>query len=315
MEHVVDYDYGISAIDSGFIRPRLAAVHLIVEDGRAALVDTAVNAAAPRVMEVLAAKGLRPEQVDFVILTHIHLDHAGGAGRLMRQLPNARLAVHPRGVRHMIDPSRLVAGTIAVYGEEETHRLYGDIEPIPAGRIIESSHESSLRLNGRELVFLDTPGHARHHMCVLDGKSGHIFSGDTFGLSYRELDQDGRQFVFPTTTPVQFDPAAMHRSVDLLMSYRPAAIYVTHFGRVTEVSRLAADLHRLIAAHTELGERERDAGGERSERLRRGVAAILMEEAVRQDWRLDAGELRAIFALDIELNAQGIAAWLDGSAA
>jgi len=314
MEHVIDYDYGISAIDSGFLRPRLAAVHLIVEGGRAALVDTAVNATAPRVLEVLAAKGLRPEQVDFVILTHVHLDHAGGAGLLMQRLPNARLTVHRRGVRHMADPSRLIAGTVAVYGEAATRRMYGDILPVSADRIIDSTRESSIRLNGRELVFLDTPGHARHHTCILDGKSGHIFSGDTFGLSYRELDRDDRQFVFPTTTPVQFDPDALHRSVDLLMSYRPRAIYVTHFGRIGDLPRLAADLHRLIDAHAALGLRERDAGPERGERLRQGVEAILFEESARQGWRLERERLREVFATDIELNAQGISAWLDASA-
>ncbi len=311
MAPIIDYEYGISAVDSGFGRPLLDAVHLIVEGGRAAVVDTATNACVPRVLDALRHKGLAPEDVDYVILTHVHLDHAGGAGLLMQHLPNARLAVHPRGARHMADPSRLWAGTVAVYGEAAARRMYGELVAVDPARIIETPHESVLRLGGRELVFLDTPGHARHHVCILDGKSGHIFAGDTFGLSYRELDRDGRQFVFPTVTPVQFDPPALHRSVDLLLSHRPDAIYVTHFSRVRDVPRLGADLHRLIDAHAELGLRERNAGTERHERLVRGVQRILLDEAQRQGWCLSGQPLLELLRLDVELNAQGIASWLD----
>lgn len=311
MSAVIEYDHGICAIDSGFGRPLLDAVHLIVEDGHAVVIDTASNACVPRILDALHARGIARENVDYVILTHIHLDHAGGAGLLMRHLPNARLTVHPRGARHMTDPARLVAGTVAVYGEEKARRMYGDIVPVPAERVIETGHETTLDFRGRELLFLDTPGHARHHVCIVDRRSGHIFSGDTFGLSYRELDRDGRQFVFPTTTPVQFDPPALHASVDLLLSHRPGAIYVTHFSQVRDVGRLGADLHRLIDAHAELGRRERDAGDARQRRLRAGATEIVLAEAARQAWTLPRERLLKLFALDIELNAQGIAAWLD----
>jgi hydroxyacylglutathione hydrolase len=311
MASIIDYEFGISAVDSGFGRPLLDAVHLIVEGGRAAVVDTATNACVPRVLAALEHKGLAPGDVDYVILTHVHLDHAGGAGLLMQHLPNARLAVHPRGARHMADPSKLWAGTVAVYGEAAARRMYGELVAVDPARIIEMPHESVLRLGGRELVFLDTPGHARHHLCVLDGKSGHIFAGDTFGLSYRELDRDGRQFVFPTVTPVQFDPPALHRSVDLLLSHHPDAIYVTHFSQVRDVPRLADDLHRLIDAHAELGLRERNAGAARHEHLVRGVQRILLDEAQRQGWRLPGERLLELMGLDIELNAKGIASWLD----
>lgn len=313
MADITDYEHGISAVDSGFGRPRLDAIHLIVEGDRAALVDTGTNASVPRVLEALQAKGLRPQQVDYVMLTHIHLDHAGGAGVLMAVLPNAMLCVHPRGARHMIDPSKLVAGTVAVYGAEAARRMYGDIVPVAAARVLETPHETTVRLHGRELLFLDTPGHARHHVCIVDRRSGHIFSGDTFGLSYRELDRDGRQFIFPTTTPIQFDPDALHRSVELLLDFAPGAIYVTHYSQVRDVPRLAADLHRLIDAHVELALREKGAGEQRHARLVEGVTAILLEEARRYEWHLGRERLVEIFAMDIELNAQGLGSWLDSS--
>lgn len=314
MPHIIDYEHGISAIDSGFGRPQLAAIHLIVEAGRAALVDTGANVSLPIVLDALKAKGLTPEQVDFVILTHIHLDHAGGAGALMQVLPNARLTVHPRGARHMADPSRLVAGTFAVYGEERARQMYGEIIPIPVDRMLETPEGCAIRLGNRELVFLDTPGHARHHVCIRDGRSGHIFAGDMFGLSYRELDVDGRQFVFPTTTPVQFDPVAMHASIDRLLALGPEAIYVTHFGQVREAPRLGADLHRLIDAHVEVALHHRGAGDERQHLIKSGIVGILLDEARLHGWRMAPEALLQLMASDVELNAQGLGSWLDGGA-
>ena len=108
----------------------LAAVHLVVENGRAAFVDTGTNASLPSALAALEVLGLTPDCVDYVMLTHIHLDHAGGAGAMMRRFPHARLVVHPRGARHMADPSKLVAGANAVYGRDEVRRLYGDVLPI-----------------------------------------------------------------------------------------------------------------------------------------------------------------------------------------
>jgi hydroxyacylglutathione hydrolase len=219
--------------------------------------------------------------------------------------------VHPRGARHIIDPSRLVAATVAIYGEEETQRIYGEILPVPRSRVIETPEAATLSLAGRELLFLDAPGHARHHVVVRDAKTGHIFAGDTFGISYRELDRDGRQFSFPTTSPSQFDPAQLHRSIDRMLSCAPEAIYVAHFGRLTNLTVLAGDLHRLIDAHAELGERHRHAGAERKRLLTEGVRALVLAERERQGWLLPSEKVLEVFALDIELNAQGLESWLD----
>jgi hydroxyacylglutathione hydrolase len=229
----------------------------------------------------------------------------------MARFPNARLTVHPRGARHMADPSRLLAATVAIYGEQETRRIYGEILPVPRERILETSEGTTLKLAGRELLFLDAPGHARHHVVVRDGTSGHIFAGDAFGLSYRELDQDGRQFSFPTTSPSQFDPPALHRSIDRMLSLGPGTLYVAHFGRLTNLTVLAADLHRLIDAHAELAERYRRAGAERKRLLKEGVTSLLLAERERQGWRLPSEKVLEVFALDVELNAQGLESWLD----
>jgi glyoxylase-like metal-dependent hydrolase (beta-lactamase superfamily II) len=308
---VYDYDHGISAVDSVYDRKEQTAIHLLIEDGRAAVIDTGTSNAVPHVLDALKTRGVPPENVDYVILTHVHLDHAGGAGQLMARFPNASLTVHPRGARHVIDPSRLLAATVSIYGEQETRRIYGEILPVAKARVIETPEGTALRLAGRELLFLDAPGHARHHVVVRDSRTGHIFAGDTFGISYRELDQGGRQYAFPTTSPSQFDPPELHRSIDRMLSLGPEAVYVAHFGRLTNLTTLAGDLHRLIDAHAELGERHRHAGAERKRLLTEGVRSLVLDESARHAWRLPREKTLEIFALDIELNAQGIESWLD----
>ena len=312
------FDAGIYALDSGYVRPFLDSIHLIVEKGHVAVVDTGNSASLARVQAQLGRLGLGPEAVDFVILTHIHLDHAGGAGAFMAAFPRARLVVHPRGARHMADPSKLWAGTVEVYGEAQAKKLYGTILPIDPERIIEAHHETVLDLAGRELLCLDTPGHAKHHICIVDKKGQGIFTGDTFGLSYRELDQtvggQVRQYIFPTTTPVQFDPEAMHRSIDLLLSFGLPYMYLTHYSRVHDVARLGADLHRLLDALVELALKHQKAGEERHGLLVAGIQDLFRGEKARYGWTLPDEEIFRVWGMDIELDAQGLEVWLDAQA-
>lgn len=306
-----DYGSGIFVFDSGYVRPLLAAVHLMVENGRAAFIDTGTNDSLPQALDALARVGLGPEKVDYVILTHIHLDHAGGAGAMMKAFPNARLVVHPRGARHMAEPSKLVAGVIGVYGADYVSRMYGEILPIPADRIIEATHGMSIQLAGRELLCLDTPGHARHHICIVDRKTGGIFAGDMFGLCYDAMKVDGRQFIFPTTTPTQFEPDATRASLELLMSFEPPAMYLTHYGQATDVSRLRDDLQRHIDNHVAIALQEKNAGPERHARIKAGLTRYLLAElsAFGCDWPED--RLLEFWENDLELNAQGVGVWLD----
>lgn len=312
METLICFEHGVYAVDAGYVRPRLAAVHLVVEDRRVAIIDTGSHDALAPTLLALQDLGLSTDCVDYVVLTHIHLDHAGGAGSMMRRFANARLVVHPRGVRHMVDPSRLVAGVIAVYGPARAARLYGEIAPIEASRIIAATPDLTIRLAGRELLCVETPGHAKHHICVRDDRSGHLFTGDVFGLSYRELDTEGRQFVFPTTTPVEFDPVAMHTSLDRLLAYRPQRVYLTHFGELRAVAEHGAQLHELIDAHVQIALREESAGSARQSRIHAGLTELLLERVEHFGCRLPSDEVLRIFATDLDLNAQGLVVWLDG---
>lgn len=303
---------GIYTVDSGYgDRPQLAAVHVIVDAGRAAVIDTGCNASVPRILGALAGLGVEPAAVDWVVLTHIHLDHAGGAGSMMCALPNARLVVHPRGVRHMIDPSRLWAGAAEVYGAEQTFRLYGRLVPVPAARILAAEDGLELALGERTLRVIDTPGHARHHIAVWDCFAHVFFTGDIFGVSYRELDVDGRAFIYPTTTPSQFDPDAMHDSIDRMMAYKPHAMYLTHYSRVTDVERLATDLHRLVDTQVAVAQAARGDGVARHVEILAGLEQIVREETARQHWALDEDSALELLRMDLELNAQGLGVWLD----
>lgn len=308
-----DYGDGITAVDALYERARLNAVHVVIERGRAAVIDTGTAHSVPRILDFLRTRGVEPEAVDFVILTHVHLDHAGGAGALMARCPNAVLTVHPRGARHMIDPARLMSATVDIYGAEATERIYGKVLPVPPLRVLETGEGSRVSLAGRDFEFYDAPGHARHHVVLRDTRTGHVFAGDTFGLSYRELDCDARQFSFPTTSPSQFDPPELHRSIERIISLEPEAIYVTHFGQLRDVRRLAGDLHRLIDAHAELALHHVDSGTQRHANLTRGVRDLVRAEALRQGWSLPANDALEVFKLDIELNAQGLEAWLDSN--
>ncbi|MEN9491088.1 MAG: hypothetical protein RJA63_1537 [Pseudomonadota bacterium] len=313
MERSESPPFGIHRIDSGYLRAQMDAIHLIVQDGRAAIVESGTTHAVPQVLAALSRVGLTPDAVDWVMLTHIHLDHAGGAGALLQALPRARLLVHPRGVRHMCDPSRLWAASAAVYGEAFVAREYGLPVPVAVERITEANEGRVVMLGGRPIEVAETPGHARHHVCYWDAVSRGWFTGDAFGLSYRETHVGDRAFVVPATTPSQFEPDAMHSSIERLLAKQPERMFLTHYGEVGEVPRLAADLHRLIDAFCALA-RASVTGGDRllqQEALFGALRQLLLQEAAEQGWAVQGDAALALYADDLILNAQGLAGWLN----
>jgi glyoxylase-like metal-dependent hydrolase (beta-lactamase superfamily II) len=253
-----------------------------------------------------------------VVLTHVHLDHAGGAGALLAALPQARLTVHPRGARHMMDPSRLWAGTVAVYGRQAAESMYGEVVPVERSRLVETGEGATVSLAGRELQFMDAPGHARHHVVIRDTATGHLFAGDTFGISYRELDVDGRAFIFPSSTPVQFDPAELRKTLRRMLALQPEAIYLTHYSQVREVPRLGAQLHRLIDASKAIALEAAGAGistdaADDESLLARIESAMtrLMRDALRAHGITPTDrELTEVLDMDIRLNSAGLVSWL-----
>jgi glyoxylase-like metal-dependent hydrolase (beta-lactamase superfamily II) len=305
-----DLGHGVHAIDTGFHRPRFDAAYLMVEDGRAAFIDTGPNGAVPRLLALLEVLGLPPAAVDHVIPTHVHLDHAGGVGALMQALPSATLWVHPRGLPHLVDPSRLYAGALDVYGQAEMDRSYGQLLPVPADRARATDDDSVITLAGRALRVLHTPGHARHHHCLWDPRTRGWFTGDTFGLSYREFDTAAGAWILPTSTPVQFEPEPLKASVRRLLAADPACMYLTHYGRVTDVQRLGRLLLSQIDAMVDVARRA-PQGSERHAYLCAELTELAWHGLQVHGHPADKDGVATLLAMDIELNAQGLAIWLD----
>lgn len=305
-----EYEGGIVAVDSGMVRSLMAACYLLETDDAVALIEVGSNTSVERILKVLESRGRSPDEVSHVIVTHVHLDHAGGAGELMARLPNAQFVVHPYGARHMIDPSRLEASARGVYGDEAFDAMYGTLRPIPAERVITMEDGDSLLVGRRPLSFMDSPGHARHHYCVWDEQTNGWFTGDTFGLSYRELDTANGAFIFPTTTPTQFDPEALIASIDRMLEKSPENMYLTHFGRVRDVSEVAARMKAGVRHFMEIAEAHVDDEN-RTGNIEVAMMDWLLESTCEHGVTLSEQQVREIVQNDVVLNTQGIEFWLD----
>ena len=301
---------GIFAVDTEYSRPMQDASHLVVEGERAAFVDTGTNDSVPLLLDALRQRGLDVADVDFIFLTHVHLDHAGGAGLLMQHLPNARCVIHPRGAPHMIDPARLIKGTEGVYGVERTREMYGELRPIDEQRVEVASDDGWIDFNGRPMQTLFTEGHARHHYCLNDPTSRGVFTGDSFGISYRELDTANGEFIYPTSTPASFDPVEAHKAVDRIMACEPERLYLTHYSRVGDLSRLAADMHAGIDAFAEMALAQREAD-DRGAAIETAMRDYLSDRLVAHGFKGDSDAIRAVIDIDVVLNAAGLVSWLE----
>ena len=307
-------DHGISLIDAEYLYPGVVAVYLLQQDDQLAIIETGTANSAANILAVIESHGFSTDNVNYIIPTHVHLDHAGGAGELMQHCSNAQLVIHPYGARHMIDPSKLIAGTVAVYGEEKFRELYGELKPIDASRVIEAPDNFELMLGQRRLRFLDTPGHARHHFCIYDEGSEGIFTGDTFGLCYQELTTDAGPFIFPTTTPIQFDPPALLQSIDRLMALKPKQMYLTHFGNIEPTDTVVNQLKKRIHHFTQIALAEMHTNGDRLQNIEHRLREYLLAELAIMQCHQPVEFCEQFLANDISLNAQGLDIWLEKTA-
>ncbi len=302
-------EHSITRIDSDLMGAGRTACYLLESDGEAAIIETGNEATTERVLQLLSQRHIPREKVRYVIPTHVHLDHAGGAGSLMKALPNAKLVIHPRGARHMIDPSKLIAGATAVYGETAFKAMYGEIKPVVEARIVVAEDDFSLSLGSRKLRFRDTPGHANHHFCIWDEISHGWFSGDTFGLAYPLLETEAGPFLMPTTSPVQFDPDALLSSIDLLMSYEPQRMYLTHYGAIEVTQDHCQSLCDQIRDYVAIAKAL--PGEEISElQLLERLTDYTMKRVIHHGGDHLLHSAREVLAMDLKLNSQGLAIWL-----
>jgi glyoxylase-like metal-dependent hydrolase (beta-lactamase superfamily II) len=298
---------GIKVIDSGYYSKDFASIYILRQVNKVAIIETGNNFSVSNVQKALEKDGLSFSDVAYVIPTHVHLDHAGGAGQLMKQCKDAKLIVHPRGARHMIDPQKLIAGATAVYGEKKFKELYGDIIPIEANRVIEAEDNFLLDFEGRELKFIDTPGHAKHHFCIWDKETGTMFTGDTFGISYRDLDKDGEVYIFPSTSPVQFDPKALVESINKIMEYNPHRVCLTHFSAIKPSKQVVEQLIDGIKFVSNLAKKY--ATHNDAELI---IREKMMEYFLKGLSKIGVADLnfcRERLELDVKINTQGLIYW------
>jgi glyoxylase-like metal-dependent hydrolase (beta-lactamase superfamily II) len=298
---------GIFTIDCNYIQPNIACAYLIVEDGRAVFVENNTSHALPYLLQALETHNIPAENVDYAIITHVHLDHAGGSGSLMQKCPNAKLLAHPKAARHVIDPSRLIASAKSVYGED-FDRLYGDIIPVDSSRVRIMEDGEILHWQTRYFKFIYTRGHANHHFCIYDSGSNGIFTGDSFGIAYPSL-QTQHPFIFPTTTPTDFDPEEAVLSLDKIIETGAERAYLTHFGSIGNLPFLKDEMldgiHNLADVANQAVELSDD---DMLEYCKKGVKSYFLKKEKKlglqfseKDWKL--------LQFDIDLNSQGLAYW------
>lgn len=285
----------------------LAAAYLVIDGDEAAFVENNTAHAVPLLLKALEEEGLAPEQVRYALVTHAHLDHAGGSSALLKACPNATLIAHPRAARHLIDPSRLLASATAVYGEERFAKLYGTLEPIPAERVRTMEDGDTLAFGRRTFAFTHTRGHANHHLVIQDSASGGIFTGDAFGLAYPALQSQG-PFIIPTTSPTDYLPDEALASVAQIVALKPSRVFLTHFGAVGGVEELGRQLTADLEVSKGIFEDAVQSGleGDALEaRCRKALDAHLETRLRARGLALEPS--LEVLALDRELNAQGLA--------
>jgi glyoxylase-like metal-dependent hydrolase (beta-lactamase superfamily II) len=303
-------DFGITCIDTEHIRKNMVAAYLIEDSGGAAFVDTGTHLSVPKLLGTLDQKNIAYSDVKYIILTHIHLDHAGGAGQLLKSLPNATVCVHERGARHLVNPAKLREGVIGVYGELFFKQFLGDLIPIPEDRIAIARDGDEIRLGTRSLKIIDTPGHARHHVCIWDEKSKGIFSGDTLGVSYREFDSINGEFIFPPTTPIQFDPEAWNETIDRLLTLKPERAYLTHYCMIPFDENIAGKLKKEINNFTAIALKF-VASKNRHKEITISLLEHLLKAAKKHGVNLNKQEQSKLFKGDLGICARGLGVWLD----
>lgn len=299
--HPLGHDITIIDLMEGGVPGRTACY--VVKGEKTAIIETGSSLSAPHILAGLEKLDIRPEQLDYIIVTHIHLDHSGGAGYILPHFPNATVVVHPRGVRHLIDPSRLIEGARAVY-EDLLEQMFGQVSPVPEERILIRDEGETVDLGGgRVLTFYDTPGHARHHFSIYDPVSEGIFTGDTIGIRYvKQFTGWDFEPIFPSTSPSEFDRDAVFASADKLEKLGAKRIYHSHFG-MTEPASIAFERTReTVAAFDDLA-RANCVSGTKWTQLAEILKDYMREDIEKQGYRVDNFDG---FELDLMLNSKGL---------
>ena len=301
---------GIITIDGYYVVPKRAAVYLVVDDDEAAFIDNATRHSVPLLLKALANAGISPDQVRYLIVTHVHLDHCGGTAELAKHCPNATILAHPRATRHIIDPTKLVEAARPIYGDQYFEQVFGVIEPVAAERVQELGDGETRGLGNRSFAFLHTPGHAKHHLSVHDRKANVVFSGDAFGLAHLALQHGARPYLGYVASPPDYTAEEAKESVRRILECNAEAVYVTHFGKVTGLKDAADQLYRTLDKYAVLVDEAVASGYDGAKLLEfcSERALVITEDELRASG-LDPNDTEVYYwaTLEHSITSQGIA--------
>lgn len=299
----------LEIVDSGLVREKFAGTYILSDGNETALIEVSTSYAVDRILNRLKELNISKSDVKYIFITHIHLDHSAGVGKLLKQLPNAKLVVQPSGAKHMIDPSKLIAGAIAVYGKDVVKKDYGEMVPIPEHRVIACNDLQIFYIGDRALTTIFTPGHARHHMSIFDAQTSGIFTGDSLGLSYPEMNVEGRSFYQPTTTPTAFEYDKMLESIDKMIALNPKFIFFTHYGISNRPDEVVFQIKRRIKDYKDMVESLPNYDNDQINNLENLLRTYYINEGKSHGTALTDKEISTLFSIDIKLNAMGLLIW------
>ena len=232
----------IETMDLGFMdTEEIIASFVLTGEGSTAIIETGPTTCIENLMRGLEDRGVGPEEVEKVFLTHVHLDHAGASGNLTELLPNATFYVHEIGYPHLVDPSTLVKSATRIYGEESMEEMWGEVRAVPEDRLEKLEGGEEIEAAGGVLVAHYTPGHAYHHLAFYEPESGALFAGDVAGVRL-----PGQSYVKPPTPPPEIDIEAWKQSIEAIRKLAPETLYPTHFGSYQDTERHLSELEQRL---------------------------------------------------------------------
>ncbi len=315
-DEITNLNDGIYIIDTGYLtRKNYAAIYLLIDNNEAAIIETSTNYSFDKVKKYLSDFGVSNDDVKAVIVTHVHLDHAGGAGKLMEYYASAKLYVHPRGAKHMIDPSKLIQSVKQVYGEENYHKMYGEIIPVERQRVVEVENGSDITIGTKTIEFYHSPGHAKHHIIAFEKHDKNLFSGDSFGIGYpRFIFDRNKRFIFSSTSPVQFNPDEAKSTYNLILNLNPKRVLLTHFGELYCVNETYELLNHFIDFSLKSAQSHYDKGLRKHD-LYSVILNDLWKEydsfVFKARGKRLSDEERDLLFLDADLNSKGVGMYME----
>lgn len=310
-EKIADHLYSIDTNDLGL---KNRTTSYIIVDDKIALIETSASPSIPYILNALEELHIKPSDIDYLILTHIHLDHADGAGVMMKYCPNATVLVHPKGVRHLVDPSRLIASARSVYGEN-FDAIFGEILPIQEKQLYAIGDREIIRLGSSTLTFYYTKGHANHHISIHESLTNGMFVGDTTGVYYPDMTGEEFDVILPSTSPNQFDPNLMEDSIQLFEKIKPNVLYFGHYGSYTHPQFAYAEVRRYLPIFMDAGRQTMKEETDFTKQVQRteeiltnSIFAELQTKGLSKDH-----PVFKIIPLDLAVSAMGIIDYLSKS--